>query len=76
MRLNYACVHSGHINVSLNDAVSGERLGSAAVLEGDATSARLEWDEDARKHIGKVGAVTVMLNMEHATVYAFEIVSA
>jgi hypothetical protein len=73
MHLNYACTHGGHINVSLNDAVSGERLGTAAVLEGDATGALLEWDEDARKHIGKVPEVTVMLNMEHATVYAYEV---
>ncbi len=76
MRLNYACVHNGSVRASLNDAVSGERLGTAAVLEGDEACARLEWDEDARESMGKVTAVNVILSMEHATVYAFEIVSA
>ncbi len=73
MRLNYACKFGGHLRASLNDAVSGERLGTAAVLEGDEACATLEWDEDARKSMGKVTDVTVMLSMEHATVYAFDV---
>ena len=73
MYLNYKCEHDGHVEVSLWDVLGGQTFGRPARLDGDATEAKVVWDDDARRQIALGGEVTVHLCMRHASVYAFEL---
>ena len=78
--LNYECEPNGSIRAEVrarpadSPSVEGRALDDAIALTGDSLSSPLAWRNGTTIQPGEDGLTRIVLHLDRATIYAFEIV--
>jgi hypothetical protein len=72
-RLNYECEPGGSVRAAVSGA-AGRSLEEAVPLTGQSFSSPLAWSSGTRIEPGEDGLTLIVLHLDRAAIYAFEVV--